>query len=409
MGYFPTAIKGIGWMGVLQGIFRLLTLLKFVIIARLLDPSQIGLFGLVMLMVSFFESISDFGLSLFLVQATQKEDRLINAVWTVSIIRGLILTLILLLVSYPIATFFNVGDNIMLFLIGSIIPFVKSFANPSIAKFQKHLHFHKEFLFRSTIVLIEVISSIVLVFILKSPIALVYSLIFSSITETILSLLIVRPIPKFTFEIEKIREIVDFGKWVSLIGTTSFFANQLDSILVGRLTGAEGLGIYQIAQKFSLKIMSEAGDVVAKVVFPIFAKIKSDHNRLKAAFLKTFILVSIIFGLITVGLMLYSSEFILVTLGEQWLVADKPLKIFAILGFATVIMSMITSLFLALGRADITAKSIIFRSIILSVLLFIQKDKLTMTSISFLSLMSFLLMFPFVSYRLIQILKTRKG
>lgn len=405
MGYFSNAIKGIGWMGSLQGAFRLLTLLKFVIIARLLDPTQLGLFGIVMLMVSFFESISDFGLSLFLIQTEKQENKLIHAVWTVSIVRGILLSILLVLVSYPIAIFFNVTDNIYLFLVASLIPLVKSFANPSIAKFQKHLLFHKEFLFRSTIITIEVLSAIILVYILRSPIGLIFSLLLSTLIETVISLMIIKPVPKLTFETKQIEEIVHFGKWVSLIGTASFFSNQLDSIVVGRILGTEGLGIYQVAQKFSLKIMSEAGDVIAKVVFAVFAKIKNEEQRLKIAFTKTFLMVSVLFGIITIGLFFYSSEFISFTIGEKWLVAGQPLKIFAILGFFTVLVSIITSLFLALGKHNITAKLVVIRLVVLTLLLFFQKDTLDVISISLLSMISFVAIVPFAFFNLIKILR----
>lgn len=409
MGYTFLALKGIGWMGSLQGIFRLLTLLKFIIIARLLDPSQVGLFGLVMLSVSFFESVSDFGLSLYLVQTAKLETTVINAIWTVSIIRGLILSILLFLVAYPLSVFFNVADNISLFLIASTIPFIKSFVNPSVAKFQKNLLFQKEFTYRSLIIVIEVVSSIIFVLFLKSPIALVYSLIFSGVIEVILSLLFIRPIPHFVIEKEKIREIINFGKWISMIGTTNFFANQLDSILVGRFIGADGLGIYQMAQRFSLKILSEAGDVVARVLFPVFAQIKSDTKRLRNAFLKTIILVGIVFGAFAILLFLYSPEFILLTIGQKWLTAEEPIKIFAILGFLSVIMSLITSLFLAVGKQDITAKLIVFRLFFLIVLLLIQQDKLTVVSLSFISLISFFAMFPFALYSLRNVFKIKRS
>lgn len=409
MGYFSNAVKGIGWMGSLQGVFRLLTLLKFVVIARVLDPANLGLFGLVMLMVSFFESVSDFGLSLYIIQNIKKEEELIDAVWTVSIIRGLLLTMLLLLASYPVAEFFHASANLPLFLIASVIPVVKSFSNPSIAKFQKHLQFHKEFIFRTLLTLTEVLSSITLVILLKSPIALIYSLILSSIVETLLSLVVVKPMPRFTFEIEKIREIVHFGKWISLIGTTSFFANQLDSIVVGRILGVGDLGIYQMAQKFSLKIMSEAGDVVAKVAFPIFAKIKEDKERLKKAFSKTLLVTSISFGIVTLGLILFSSKFILLVIGPKWLIADNPLKFFAMLGLATVIMSIINSLFLALGRQDITAKLIVLRLIILAFVMLWRQNTLNIITISILSLVSLLAIFPFMLVGLKNILSVKRS
>ena len=407
MGYSGKAVKGLGWVGFLQICSRGITLIKYVIIARFLSPVELGLFGVAMLATSFFDSLTDTGISAFLVQTHKTEEEYVSSAWIVTGARGILLFFLTVLLAYPVSLFFNSKAALIVVLVASLIPLIRGFINPAIAKFQKHLDFDKEFVYRFVISVFDFFVAAILIITYKSAVALVVSLIFSTSFETIISFFIIKPRPKLIFEKEKIRELFHFGKWVTLITSTSYFAQQLDSIAIGRVLGVESLGIYQLAQKFSLQIMIDAGGIFSRVTFPLFSKIKKDTPRTRRALLRILLIISLIFGSMAVFLILFSKEILLIFVGAKWISAEIPMKIFALTGLVTALMAVVTSLFLAHSRQDITAKITIGRIIILGIFIVPASIYFGIIGSSFVSFISYFAVLPIALFGLRNILKNK--
>lgn len=394
MSYYKSVLKGVSWLGFLQGVFRVFSLIKFFIIIRVLTPLDLGLFGVASLVLVFFETTTETGINSFLIQHKKNIDEYINTAWVISIVRGIILTICVLIIAWPVTIFFKQEKAIILLYFISLIPLIKGFANPSAAKFFKHLEFHKEFVLRTSGAFFESLFAVIFVIFLKSPIALIYSLTLSTLIETTLTFVMVRPLPSFSFNKKMGMEIVHFSKWITLTGFVSYLSTEFDSIIVGRLLGVADLGIYQISQKFSLQILSEGGDVVAKVIFPIFAQISQSKERLKLNFYKTLLAMGVIVGFPALILYFFAHPFILLFLGKSWINTFEPFRIFVLLGVLSVLMSIITSLFLSVARQDLTAKLVIFRTTLLVIFIFPLTGKFGVVGASLASLLSFLLIYP---------------
>lgn len=393
MGYSKKAFKGLGWVSLLQVLSKGVIFVKYIIIARFLMPSELGLFGISMLTISFLQSMTETGISAFLVHKDNSEDY-VSSAWIITIIRGVILFLLAILLAYPIGIFFNNSNSISLILVASLIPLVGGFINPASVKFQKNLDFNKQFIYRFTIAIADFFASVILIIFLKNAFALVLGLVIATFTEAALSLLFINPKPRFIFERKKITELFHFGKWLTLVVSTNYFSQQLDSIVVGKFLGTASLGIYQLAQNFSLQIMSDAGDVFSTITFPLFSKIKSDIGRTKKALSKILISVSLLFGAIAVFLILFSKYVLVLFVGAKWLGADIPLKIFSLTGLITAFMAIITSLFLANARQDITAKMLILRLTLLAVFIIPASLSFGIIGASFASLLSYIFVIP---------------
>ena len=407
MGYSGKAIKGIGWAGVLQVALKGTSLIKFVIIAKFLSPAEFGLFGIALLTIGFFQAITETGISAYLVQTQETEEDYVSSAWVVSVARGLLLFILTVLVAYPVSLFFNSRASFVVILAAGLIPLISGLENPSVAKFQRYLDFHKDFFFRSLISAFDLLFSATLIIVYKSSLALVVALIFSTLFETFLSFIFIKPRPKPIYEIEKIRKLFHFGKWLTLISGLNYFVEQMDSIVVGKILGVESLGIYEMAQKFSSQIMIDAGGVFSKVTFPLFSRIKTDNDRTKRALYRILLLVSLIFGFMTIILFVFSKEILLMFAGTKWLSANIPLKIFSLTGLITAFMAIITSLFLAHARQDITAKILMGRLLILAVLIIPASMHFGIIGTSSASFLSYLLVLPIAVWGLKQVFKSR--
>lgn len=367
MGYLGQTIKGISWIGALRGVTRGLSFVRVLVLARLLTPSQFGLFGVASFMLALVEVLTETGINIFLVQREGKIDKYLSSAWIVSIIRGFIIFIFIVISSPFVSTFFNAKDSLSLLLLISVVPLIRGFINPSIILFQKELNFNREFYFRSTILTFEVLVSVVLVFLLKSPAGLVLGLISSAFLEVILSFTLVKPRPTFKFEKEKFFEVFHTGKWVTVSTIFNYLYQNVDDMVVVRLLNTTSLGLYQMAYKISMLPITEVADVIARVTFPVYTKISGDSQRLKKAFYKT-IFATILFSLPIIFIfIIFPNEIVLIILGENWLGAVGAFQVLVFFGLARAITSPALILLLSLKRQDIVAKISLFTFIIMAI------------------------------------------
>lgn len=352
MGYFRQAVRGTGWMGGLRLIIRLVALLKLAILARLLVPAQFGLFGIASLVVAFLETLTETGINVFLIQEEGDIEEYLDTAWVVSILRGILIALIVILSATPIAIFFNAKDSFRLLLLIALVPFLRGFINPAIVKLQKELQFHKEFFVQSVVVVFEAAIAIFLAFRMRNVESLILGMIGGTLLEIAVSFLLIRPRPKLAFEKTKITRIIGRGKWITAAGFFNYLFHHGDDIVVGKLLGTSSLGFYQMAYKISTLPITEVADVFGKVTFPIFTKISGDTERLRRAFVKTTVGITLLVLPIGIFLFVFPKEVIRVVLGEQWLMAVPALRLLAVFGVIRAISGSSSALFLAVKKQE---------------------------------------------------------
>jgi O-antigen/teichoic acid export membrane protein len=369
MGYSKTFKKGVSLTFGLRVVTRLIAIGKIIILARILSPVQFGIFGIASLLLSFLEILTEIGINVFLVQQKGDIKEYINAAFVISIARGIILSLLIILLAPFVASFFNAADAYSTILLISIVPFIRGFINPAIVSYQKDLLFQKEVSLRLFLFSIDAIITIFLALMTKSAQSFVWGLIISALCEVMLSYWLFSLKPKFELEFKKIKQVIRRGTWVTFTGIFAYFADNGGNIAVGRLVGTESLGIYQVAYKFSTLPISEITNVVNQVVFPIYTKFSDDLSRLSRAFIKVTAVTSIAAILLGGAIFLFAEQILLITLGSEWILALPVIKILAIYGILRTIFGGFSALFFSLGRQDYVAKMTFIRVLGLAILL----------------------------------------
>lgn len=347
MEYKKETVKGVSWMGLLRGATRALAFVKIAVLARLLNPYEFGIFGIAALVLAFLEIITETGINIFLIQEKEDLEKYNDTAWVVSIFRGFIIAIFLFILSPFIAQFFHSSGATKVIALMALVPLIRGFINPAIVRFQKELQFSKEFILRFSIYSIDGIVAIVVGLLTHSASSMVWGMIAGGIVEVILSHLIIKPRPIFVFHKERIKEVFNRGKWITIAGFFNYLFENLDDMVVGRIMLAFDLGVYQMAYKISSLPISEIADVVTKVTFPVFVKISYDKERLKRAFLKTILGISLLvipFGFI---LLFFTEPIVKFVLGQEWLIAVPVIKTLSFLGVVRALISSSYPLFLA--------------------------------------------------------------
>jgi O-antigen/teichoic acid export membrane protein len=260
-------------------VVRGVAVVRSVVLARLLDPAGFGVFGIAIMVLALLELMTETGINIFFLQNRDKIDKYLNTAWVISIIRGFLISVLVLAITYPITDFFNAPQARPLLFLMSIVPIIRGFLNPSTIKFQRNLEFHREFVYRGTITVMETVAMIDFTWWLANPIGLVLGLMTAGLTEVAMSYLLIKPWPKFKLIASQARDIISSGKWVTGFIVLDYLFTQSDNIVVGRLLGTAPLGIYRMSYTLSTLPVTEISDVFYKVAFPTFSKMITEKKN----------------------------------------------------------------------------------------------------------------------------------
>lgn len=352
MGYSKEALKGVSWVWFLRLLTRLISFLKVAVIARVLTPAQFGLFGIAALILSLVEVLTETGINVFIIQEDEEIESIIDTAWIISILRGIIIFLMIILSIPFVSLFFNTSEPSRLIIFIAFTPLIKGFINPAIIKFQKELMFNREFYFRGSLFVLESVMAIIFVLFLKDPAGIIYGLIFGAIAEVFASFLFVKPTPLFRFDYRKGKKIISRGKWLTASGIFNYLYHNADDAVVGKILGVASLGIYDMAYKISMLPITEIGDVVSKVILPVYIKISTETERLKKAFLKTFMVILFLTLPIGVIFFIFAKEIILIILGPKWIPAVPVFQVLAVFAVIRTTLNPAYSLFLAVKKQE---------------------------------------------------------
>lgn len=357
------------WAVILRIANRGLDFVRTIILARLLSPADFGLLGIALLSMSMLETFSQTGFKAALIQKKEDITSYLDTAWTVSILRGLVLFLLIFFSAPLIGSFFESVEATSVIRVLGISYLLIGFQNIGILIFEKELEFKTFSLYQISITVTQVIVTIIFAVLLRNVWALVFGVLFANLMRTSLSYVVHEYRPRIAFNKEKVLELFGFGKWILFLTIMLFFAEQGDDLFLGKILGVTFLGLYQMAFLIGNTPSSEISGVVSKVAFPAYSKIKDAPKKLKDVYLKALSTISMISLPLTGGLIVLAQPFTLLCLGEKWISIVIPLQILTLSGFLRAIAGTGGSLFNSMGkpRFDFAMNAIRLAIIVLTI------------------------------------------
>ena len=358
------------WVFSLRITERAFSLIRLIILARILAPHDFGLMGIAMLTMATLETFSQTGFQAALIQKKENTELYLDAAWTIMIIRGLILFTILYFIAPYAAIFFKSPQaKPIIRIIGFSILF-QAFTNIGVIYFRKELEFNKQFIYQLSGTLADFIVAISAALILKSVWALVFGLLAGNFVRLVVSYLIHPYRPHLTFDLGKAKELFGFGKWILGSSILVFLLTQGDDIFVGKLLGATALGFYQMAYRISNIPATEITHAISQVTFPAYSKLQDNIPKLREAYLKVLQVTAFLSFPIAGLIFVLAPEFTKIFLGEKWMPMVPAMQILVFAGLVRSIAATTGPVFHAVGKPKIDTKWQIIRLLVLAALIY---------------------------------------
>lgn len=278
-------------------------------LTRLLLPADFGLMQLVAVFMQGAAMLSDLGLSVNIMQHKKGEDPgFLRTAWTIQIIRGIIITCILLLFAMPLAVIYDAPSLAWLIPLASVNAIVEGISSVNLALFNRRLQLSKLTLLELGSQFIGVIAMVICAWYWRSVWTLLVSGFVSGIIKTIFShVLFPEPQMAVAWIKEHVKDIIDFGKWIFIGSMGGFLVSKLDRVVLGLYLTTTELGLYGIALAMPLAVYDLLFTLSQKILIPLYSHLsKSSLETLRFQTLKvraalTSVALIPLYGLIILG------------------------------------------------------------------------------------------------------------
>jgi O-antigen/teichoic acid export membrane protein len=258
-----------------------LRLASNVVLARLLFPEAFGLMALVTLFMQGLQMFSDIGVAPALIQHPRGDEAAFrNTAWTMQAGRGLLLSLASALGAWPFAWLMGEPSLAPLVAVSGLTALLGGLNSTALATLNRSLRLGRITLWELASQCVAIAVMVVWALVHRSVWALVAGGLAASAFRMVTSHLLERGHhDRPAWDGAAAAALFRFGRWIFLSTVLTFFAAQLDKLLLGKLLSVERLGVYAIAATFAVFSTRLVKVVGGRVGFPALAEVARQRPR----------------------------------------------------------------------------------------------------------------------------------
>lgn len=330
---------------------RGLSVINTIILARLLTPADFGIVAMASIVTTLMAACTETGLNQVIIYYRNTDKSFYDTAWTIQMIRGFVLGIVLILFSRFIANFFDEPKltHVLLFL--SVVFILNGLISANIVTFQKEMRFDKEFYYRISTNGMNFVGTILLALWLRNYWAMVFGNIIFAISCVVFSFLYAPGFPKPT--LHHWRKIFNFSQWIFLRETSIFIGQKLDQIIVGRWFGKALLGQYDMATQIATLPSTEMSMPLSRSLFPALAKMQDDHKQFCFTLSMSISVILLIVLPTCCGLIMIAHPTVMLLLPRNWDHVGALIQILSVYGLFRVIYTPCSSAMTAKGKVRV--------------------------------------------------------
>jgi O-antigen/teichoic acid export membrane protein len=355
------------WVFAQQAVSRLLVAFKFFLLARLLGPHSIGLIAACLMALSIAESLTEMGMSHALIQRQKLLDpKSLDALWTATAVRGVLLSAVLFAASGWIARLINIPEGITVLQMVALVPLARCLVSVRLVIAQRERRFRTVGLLTTTFVMADFVMSSVAALVYRDVVWVLAALPLSEFMRALASHIVLKTRPRLNFDTKPLGEIMEFGRWVWASSLLTVIVNQLDRIITVKTFGVQTLGLYQTASRLAQFGVADFGIALNQYLFPNFSEIaRQDKNRAVRHALALFSHLGTIALVVATFLAVAARDIIRLALGAQWDGAVPFFRVFVFLMAAGVLVGLLTAYLRGTGKPSRVTRATVLQLMVL--------------------------------------------
>jgi teichuronic acid exporter len=357
-------ISGILWSSVDNISSQGIAFIVGVILARLLDPKEFGLIGMITIFISVSQTFINSAFSEALVRKNDCTQADYSTVFYYNFLIGLLLFSLLYITSPAISNFFREPALKNIVRVLSLVLILNSLTVIQNTILKKHVDFK---LLARISILSSGVSGIFAVILAYKGFG-VWSLVaLTLIREGLRSLFLWlwnRWRPALIFSKKSFFELFGFGSKLLLSGLLDAIYNNIYFPIIGKFFSATELGFYTRANSFSSVPSTSISSVVTRVTYPVLAQLQDNKVLLREAYRRIIKSVMLITFPVMLGLAAVSEPTVLALIGEKWRPSITYLQLLCFASVFYPLHALNLEILEVIGRSDLFLKLEIIKKVL---------------------------------------------
>jgi O-antigen/teichoic acid export membrane protein len=352
-----TAVGGTWTVGA-RLVSRVIDLGTMLVLAHILRPKDFGLVAIAMTVILIVEAVLELPVSQALVRLNFVEQAQYDTAFTLSLLRGVVLGVIVCSISWPFARFYGDSRLLPLVCVLSLAPAARGLVSPRIADFSRNLDFSPDFTMEIAGKAMAFLTATILAVATKSYWAIAAGTVMAPLATTITSYVLAPYRPRLS--LSALSAFSGFLGWMTAAQVVSAFNWQTDRLLLGKLTSKADLGLFTTANDIATIPVMALLTPIFRPLLSAFSRVKEDPDRIAQSYQRSAT------AMVTVGLPILVGESLLATplvrlmFGQHWLGAAPLLRWLAISLVPALFAMPIGPLVMSFGRTQIFFKRNLF-------------------------------------------------
>ena len=357
-------LNGAKWSAIATVIIIGLGLIQMTVLARIIDSHQFGLLTVSLVIIALADTLSDFGIANSIIQRKEIGYVELTTLYWINVGLGIVVCVAMFLLSDTIASVLNTPDLALLIKALSLAFVVIPHGQQFRALMQKELEFNKIGIIETSSVLTGFTFTVVSAHVWPLAMTAILGYLVNCVLRTLLFGYLGRKIyrPGLHFSLASVSANLRFGAWLTADSIINYVNTNLSTLVLARTLGAGVAGGFNLAWNVAVVPPIKLNPIITRVLFPAFAKIQDDNEKLRVNFYKLLSVVGIINFPALLGLMVVSNNLVPLVFGEKWIAIVPILQLLCIVGLLRSVGNPIGSLLMAKARVDISFKFNVFKT-----------------------------------------------
>lgn len=343
-------VKGAKWAFFSSIAVRACQMITTMVLAKLLVPGDFGLFTLVSIVTNAMAIFPEIGFARVLIYRQDDIRSTANTSLTLSLVTGTALAAAVILSAEPIARLFSAPAMIGPVRVMALTLIVSSLSYVPMALLDRELMFRQAASSEVAGWVVYTATSIILAMMGFG----VWSMVIGYAGMTVVIAIVLWSVspwrPRFEFRLDESRVIVSYGKHLVVGVLAAFVFMQIDKAAVGKWLGVTALGFYGIALTVCSLPATNLTNVVNRVMFPTYSKLRDNLGEIRRIYLTTVKHLSVAGFLATAAMLTLPGPLILAIYGPRWEPAIPLFTVFAFYGVIRTIGATADAVFMATGN-----------------------------------------------------------
>lgn len=342
--------RGLRWSLVSNLTARVGTVVMGIVLARLLAPSEYGVYTVAFVALIILSNINDLGIETALIRHPGRVDDVGRTAVTVMGGSSVVLFVAAFLAAPAFADAFNAPDATGVIRLLTVCVLINGAFAMQSALLTREFQQGRRAVADLTGLFVSIGVTIAMAAKGYGPWSLAWGRVIGNFVNGVLHFVLARARYRPGYDREIARSLLRVG--VPIAGASLFAeaVNDVDYVVVSRVLGATSLGLYLMAFNLSSWPVTTLSTSVSRVSVPGFARLQHDRHALEAAFARSLALLIGVSAFLCAVLGVLSLSVVRFVYGPPWSGASLALRFLVVLGMVRVAVQLGRDLLNALGR-----------------------------------------------------------